>query len=158
MIYKVYLIGQITADPETYRWREQVEDYFNVRNLVEVINPCNSAFNQNALISSDGDETGFSKKSFAENGVVLLPHRDKEFVKQSNVAFVNMNMYSPEKPIIGTFYELAWYFGSPEKMVIGIFDGDPIKDFQCYHPFVRETVQTWVKSPLEACQLLERFI
>ena len=157
-MYTIYLIGQITANPATYQWRSEVEDYFSDKDMVEIINPCNSRFNQEALTNSDTNEDGFSKKSFAEKGIPLLTHKDREFVRQSNIAFVNMNMYSPEKPIIGTFYELAWYFCAPEKMVIGIFDGDPTKDFQCYHPFVRETVQVWTQTPLEACKLLERFV
>lgn len=157
-MYTIYLIGQITANPATYQWRSEVEDYFGDKDLVEIINPCGCMFNQDALTNSDSDENAFSKKALVENGIVLLPHRDKEFVNQSNIAFANMNMYSSEKPILGTFYELAWYFAAPEKMVIGIFDGDPTKDFQCHHPFVRETIQSWTKTPLEACQLLERFI
>ena len=157
-MYTLYLVGQITADPITYTWREAVDEYFQYNDCVEIINPCNCSFNRSALKNNDGDSSGFSKTAFKENGIVLLPHRDREYVRRSNVAFVNMNMYTPEKPILGSFFELAWYFDAPEKMVIGIFEGDYTKDFQCKHPFVDETIQTWVTSPLEACQLLERFI
>ena len=59
---------------------------------------------------------------------------------------------------IGTFFELAWCFDAPEKMVIGIFDGDHTKDSQCQHPFVKSTIHVWVKNVLEACKLLERFM
>ena len=157
-MYTVYLIGQITADPITYAWRESVEQYFKHNKDVEIINPCNCVFNKLALKNADGNANGFSKKALKEKGIVLLPHRDREYVRRSNVAFVNMNMYTPEKPILGTFFELAWYFDAPEKMVIGIFEGDHTKDFQCNHPFVREAVQAWTKHPLGACSLLERFM
>ena len=156
-MYTVYLVGQITIDPITYEWRRNVEDYFETNEQIKIINPCNSLFNQKALENED-DENGFSKKSFKERGAALLAHRDRRYVKESNVAFVNMNMFSPEKPIIGSFFELAWYFDAPEKMVIGIFDGDYTKDFQCQHPFVKSTVQVWVKDTSKSCKLLERFM
>ena len=157
-MYTVYLVGQITADPLTYEWRKEVEDYFEMNKYVKIINPCNSVFNQKALDNDDTEENGYSKKSFRERGIALLPHKDREYVKKSNIAFVNLNMYSPEKPIIGSFFELAWYFDAPEKMVIGIFDGDPTKDFQCHHPFVKSTIHVWVKDTSKACKLLERFM
>jgi len=157
-MYTLYLIGQITADPITYAWRDAVDKYFEHNDCVEIINPCDCLFSRSALKNGDGDANGFSKAAFKEKGIVLLPHRDREFVRISNVAFINMNRYTPEKPPLGSFFELAWYFDAPEKMVIGIFEGDHTKDFQCKHPFVDETVQTWVKSPLEACRLLERFM
>jgi len=157
-MYTVYLVGQITADPITYGWRDAVDKYFEHNDNVDIINPCNSLFNQSALRNNDGDHNGYSKTAFKEKGIVLLPHKDREYVKRSNVAFVNMNMYTPEKPILGSFFELAWYFDAPEKMVIGIFEGDHTKDFQCMHPFVNETIQTWVDCPLDACRLLERFM
>jgi len=157
-MYTVYLVGQITADSVTYNWRKEVEDYFECNEYVKIINPCNSLFNQKALENDDSEENGYSKKSYRERGILLLPHKDREYVKKSNVALVNMNMFSPEKPIIGSFFELAWYFDAPEKMVIGIFDGDHTKDFQCQHPFVRSTVHVWVKDTSKACKLLERFM
>jgi len=156
-MYTIYLVGQITADPITYEWRKGIEDYFENNKHITIINPCNSLFNQKAL-ENDDDENGYSKKSFSERGIALLPHKEREYVRKSYVAFVNMNMYSPEKPIIGSFFELAWYFDAPEKMVIGIFDGDPTKDFQCHHPFVKATIQVWVKDAIKACKLLERFM
>jgi hypothetical protein len=157
-MYTVYLVGQITADPLTYEWRKEVEDYFEINKHVKIINPCNSVFNQKALDNDDTEENGYSKKSFRERGIALLPHKDREYVRKSNIAFVNLNMYSPEKPVIGSFFELAWYFDAPEKMVIGIFDGDPTKDFQCHHPFVKSTIHVWVKDTVKACKLLERFM
>lgn len=157
-MYTLYLAGHITANPITYEWRSMVENYFKDNKWIDVINPGSSLFDQTASKNSDNSKNDFSITVLKEKGISLLPHKDREYVKRSNIGFVNMNMYSSEKPPIGTFFELSWYFDSPEKMVIGIFDGDPEKDFQCAHPFVKETIQVWVKTPLEACQLLERFI
>ncbi len=157
-MYTLYLAGHITANSMTYKWRELVESYFKDNKWIDIINPCNSLFNQNVLKDSDDSGNDFSKAVFREKGISLLPYKDRGYVKRSDIGFVNLNKYSSEKPSIGTFFELAWYFDSPEKMVIGIFDGDPEKDFQCDYPFVKETIQVWVKTPLEACELLERFM
>ena len=156
-MYIVYLVGQITANPLTHEWRKKAEDYFEMDKHVTIINPCSSLFNREAL-SNDNEKNGYPREILKENGVALLPHKDRGYIKKSNVAFVNLNMYSPEKPIIGSFFELAWYFDAPEKMVIGIFSGDHTKDFQCQHPFVKSTIHVWVKDTIEACKLLERFM
>lgn len=157
-MYTLYLIGPVSADPMTHTWRKTVEKYFKSSKWIKILNPCASKFNQSLLKNNTDNESSYFKEALKDKGAQLLPHKDREYVRQSNVTFVNMNMYTPEKPIIGSFFELAWYFDAPEKMVIGIFDGDPEKDFQCNHPFVKETVQAWVKTPREACELLERFM
>ena len=157
-MYTLYLAGHITANPLTYEWRKAVEKYFKRNKSIDVINPGSSSFDQDASKNSDNSKNDFSITVLKEKGISLLPYKDRGYVKRSDVVFVNMNMYSSKIPSIGTFFELAWCFDSPEKMVIGIFDGDPEEAFQCAHPFIKETIQTWVKTPLEACQLLERFI
>jgi len=157
-MYTLYLAGHVTANPLTYEWRKMVENYFEDNKWIDIINPCNSLFDQSASNNSDNSRNDFSITVLKEKGIALLPYKDRGYVKRSDVVFVNMNTYSSERPSIGTFFELAWYFDSPEKMVIGIFDGDPEEAFQCAHPFIKETIQVWVKTPLEACQLLERFM
>jgi hypothetical protein len=69
-----------------------------------------------------------------------------------------MNIYSPEKPMIGTLFEMAWAYDKPGTMIIGIFDGDPKENFICNHPFVSQSIQTWVQNEKEACLLLDRFM
>jgi len=116
MKYIVYLVGQITANPETYAWRERVSLYFNTnRNKVdsdiEVINPCNSLFNKNLIDNCRNNSVEYSKWVLKRDPSLLVP-KDRRFVKRANVLFVNMNMYSPEKPMLGSFFELAWAYDS----------------------------------------------
>ena len=68
-----------------------------------------------------------------------------------------MNHYDPKKPVIGTMFELAWYYQNPVKTVIGIFDGNPAEDVICNHPFVRQSVDIWVKDEWQACKLARHF-
>lgn len=158
MKHIIYLVGQITSNPESYEWRQKVVDYFRYNNNIEVINPCNSEFNSSALRNNDNETFSFSKKALKEDGIILLPHKDRRYVKESTCIFANMNLYSDNKPIIGSFFELAWAFDDTSKLIIGILDGNKNSDFICRHPFVAETIQVWVKKPIEACKLLERYM
>jgi len=155
-MYIVYLAGQISTNPETYRWRKRVREFFNYEpkfnSHLTIIDPCQSAWNQKVLtngrISKNGLSIALNQKVWG-----LLPHKDRQHVRRSTIALANMNIYSPEEPSIGTIYELAWYFDDPAKMVIGIHE-DHRNDLRCQHPFVQATVHTWVKDEIEACKLL----
>jgi len=147
-----YLVGQISPKyPVTYGWRKQVENHFIGNDEMGFINPCSNPFNQKVLKKKEYAVTK-EKRSF---GIDLLPSKDKTFVMRSNGAIVNMNQYDPDKPLIGSFFELAWYFDYPEKSVIGF--ADDLNDYQCQHPFVQKAVTTWCKDVDEACYLLEKY-
>lgn len=79
------------------------------------------------------------------------------YVMKSTGAIANMNHYDEEKKIVGTFFELAWYYNNNHKAVIDIFDGDPTKDQVCNHPFVKSVINCWVKNEEEACCTLEKY-
>lgn len=147
-----YLVGQISPKfPVTYEWREKIELNFIGNNEVKFINPCSNPFNQKVLKKKKYAVTK-EKRSF---GIDLLPSKDYTFVKRSNGAIVNMNQYDPDKPLIGSFFELAWYFLNPEKSVIAF--ADDLDDYQCQHPFVQQAVTAWCKNEDEACYLLEKY-
>lgn len=152
----IYLLGQISADEkETYLWRKRVRDHFQRDIGVEIIDPCFNAFNQSILDDGKGDPQRL--KIYKMQGTSLLVPKDYSYVLRSSIGLANLNTYDPKKPIIGTFFELAWYFADPEKTVIGIFNGDPTKDVVGNHPFVRSAVTTWVKNEQEGIELIERY-
>ena len=114
-----YLVGQISPKFEiTYLWRAKVEDHFKGNDEIKFINPCRNPFNQKVLKKQSYAVTK-EKRSF---GIDLLPSKDYTFVKRSNGAIVNMNQYDPDKPLLGSFFELAWLFLYPEKSVIAFAD------------------------------------
>lgn len=152
----IYLIGQISVDkPESYEWRKNVRRAFGTSPTFEVIDPCNNGFNQAVLANAGGDPKRL--KVYKTKGTELLVPKDFSYVQRSTMAFANMNTYDEKKPIIGTCFELAWYYTSPVKTVIGIFNGDPKNDVICNHPFVRETVDIWVQDEWQACKIAKHF-
>jgi len=147
-----YLVGQISPKfPITYEWRKKIEEHFEGSSEIDFINPCSNPFNQKVLKKAKYAVTK-EKRSF---GIDLLPSKDKTFVMRSNGAIVNMNQYDPAKPLIGSFFELAWYFDYPEKSVIGF--ADDLNDYQCQHPFVQKAVTQWCRDEEEACYLVEKY-
>ena len=153
-----YLIGQISADvKETYEWRERVREYFRDDRRIDLIDPCKNQFNQSILKYAGRTDDPGRLKVYQKFGTNLLVPKDKTYVKKSTMAIANLNPYDPAKPTVGTLFELAWYHDYPEKSVIGVFDGDPSKDILCNHPFVRSTINVWVKNDEEACKIIEYF-
>lgn len=158
MLYKnIYLIGHINPDfKETYRWREEVMEYFKERPDVNFINPCDSGFDVNLLHDEKEDPERLA--AYRKKGVRLLVPKSLQSVKQSTMAIANLNMYGSPAPMIGTLYELSWYLEHPSKSVIGIFnEGNVSTDSYCAHPFVAESVHVWTRSVKEACKMVDTF-
>lgn len=155
-----YLIGQITADPITYEWRrllrEELERYpKEIREELRLIDPCANPFSQQMLDDAVNGNIKFAPNVVKNKQAKLFPAIDKSYVKEeSNSCVFNANHYSPETPFLGTVFELAWYHDQPWKPVIGVFEGNPQDDYLCSHPFVTDTVHTWVQHPNEALELL----
>ncbi len=155
-----YLIGQMTADAITYEWRGGLELIVDslpekIRKEIHLINPCGNVFSQKMFTDSQSDKLTFSKNVEREKQAKIFPALDKKYVKEdSNSCICNANHYTLDVPFIGTIFELAWYHDQPWKPVIGVFDGDYKKDYLCMHPFVQDTVHTWVKKEKEALELL----
>ena len=130
----------------------------NKASKIEIIDPTYSEFNNH--FAEHGNDKNHSsdnnQKSF--NGLDLLPGKDLNYVQQSNIIIANLNHYTPERPIIGTYFELGWTYLLPGKMVVGIYDGNAEEAFSCVHPFVKKTVAVWVKNDLEACELIKDYM
>ena len=153
----VYLIGQITSDPETYEWRRRVRKRFEEHETFRFFDPCNNMFSKSVLKTSDGNVESFKNFAAGNSFSSILVPRDMSFVLNSDVAIANLNIYTKDKPLLGTFFELAWYKMNPEKTVIGIFDGDPQENFICMHPFVKSAVHVWTRNEQQSCDILEEF-
>jgi len=154
----VYLVGQISVDiPETYKWRERVRKHFVDMDDIVIIDPCNNKFNQ-AMLKKYAHLDKDRLQVYGEQGIDILVSKDYSFVERSTIAIADLNIYDPQKAIIGSYFELAWYYTHPEKTVIGVFAGDrKTNGLHTRHPFVRRSVTTWVKTHEEACELLEYY-
>ena len=147
-----YLVGQISPKyPITYEWRNKIEEHFKDEPEINFINPCSNKFNKKVL-----DERRYAvTKDSRSFGIDLLPPKDYSFVLRSSGGVVNMNQYDPEKPLLGSFFELAWYFVNPAKAVIA-FAEDP-SAYICQHPFVQQAVNVWCDNEDEAAYLIEKY-
>lgn len=149
----VYLVGQISPKFDvTYEWRKYVRIHFDFKNdPFNFIDPCGNLFNKRAL-----DKKEYAvQKDRVEWGLNILPHKDLSFVLESDIALVNMNQYDESKPLLGSFFELAWYFIHPEKTVIAW--ADDLDSYICKHPFVQQAVSVWCEDVRQACRLLEKY-
>jgi hypothetical protein len=152
----IYLIGQISADYDiTYKWRQEVRSFFKDEDQFEMIDPCNNEFNIHHKDKHFSDPHRL--KVYKTKGIGLLVPKDYSYVLRSSGAIANMNHYDTKKKMIGTMFELAWYYQNPVKCVIGVFSGDPTTDEQCNHPFVSETVDIWCQDHMEAAEVLKSY-
>jgi len=148
----IYLVGQISPKYEvTYQWRQNLEDEFADRRDIKFINPCSNPFNKKVL---EEKEYAVSKARRVD-AIDVLPAKDYTFCKRSTMAIVNMNHYDPKKPLLGSYYELSWYFTMPEKTVIGF--AEDLTDYEVQHPFVQQTVTTWCHNEYEAAEIIEQY-
>lgn len=148
-----YLVGQISPKFEiTYKWRRYVVDsMIDYDDQIGFINPCANGFNKEVLAKREYAV----QKTYKSSGINILPHKDYTFVKESSIAIANMNQYDPNKPLLGSFFELAWYFLHPEKTVIGF--ANDLNSYLCQHPFVQEAVSVWCDDEEEAVYLLQKY-
>lgn len=160
---RIYLIGQISPDKEiTYKWRKEVKEFFTPENPLninfEIIDPCDNEWNR-AVTNFNGEKGKDPQrlKLYKLLGTSLIVPKDYGYVLRSTGCIANLNHYDVNKPIIGTLFELAWYYQNPEKCVIGVFDGEWENDVCCNHPFVRETVDVWCNNYLDAAVLLRDY-
>jgi hypothetical protein len=148
----IYLVGQISPKYEqTYLWRRNVRKHYKDVPEIDIIDPCANPFNQRVL-----QENAYAvSRERRVGGIDVLPPKDYTYCKRSSIAMVNMNQHDPNKPLLGSFYELAWYYTMPEKVVIA-FSND-LYDYLCQHPFVRQTVHVWCNNEFEACEIVDTY-
>jgi hypothetical protein len=148
----IYLVGQISPKyEESYQWRKNVRERLGSDPNIDIIDPCCNPFNKRVL-----EEKSYAVlKTRRVNGIDVLPPKDYTYCKKSTIAIANMNQYDPGKPLLGSFFELAWYYTMPDKTVIG-FASD-LNDYLCQHPFVKQAVHTWCNDEQEACDIVEKY-
>jgi len=151
----IYLAGQISIKAkETYEWRKRVRTSLSDDRRFHIIDPTFNDFNLGALEEKGLDQ---HKDLFRRASVNFVVPKDRNSVKRSDICIVNLNTYDPNKPFIGTLFELAWYYDSPEKTVIGIIEEEQGDSIISAHPFITEAVNIWVKNELDAIALVQKF-
>ena len=148
----IYLVGQISPKYEvTYQWRRNIELEYAESEEIKLINPCDNPFNKKVL---EEKEYAVSKERRV-NAIDVLPAKDYTYCKRASMIIANMNQYDPNKPLLGSFFELSWLYTMPEKTVIGF--ADDLNEYICQHPFVQQSVTVWCKDEYEACDIVNNY-
>jgi len=150
--YTIYLAGQISDDIETYEWRKRVIKQLQGLNLT-IINPCNSEFNSGIK----GNKESFTNWRTRDITNLLIP-KDRNHVLKSDCVIANLNIYSKDKPLIGTLFELGWAYDQSHTMVIGICSKTLSDKRIIEHPFIRQTLNILVNDEYEACKVIRGII
>jgi len=148
----IYLVGQISPKfEETYRWRRRVIENLKHREDIKIIDPCSNDFNKSVL-----EEKRYAiTEQNREFGIDVLPSKDLTYVLNASIAIVNLNHYDPDKELLGSYFEMGWLYLHPEKTVIAF--ANDLNSYNCKHPFVKQTVDTWCKNEDEACYIIEKY-
>ena len=149
----IYLAGNISEDVRTYEWRERFESLMEGEDGVVIVNPCANKFNQ-AMKGEGKDGLEFTKEA-KKRSQKILRAKDYQLVKMCSVILVNLELWSPEKPMIGTIQELTWardIFYLPVLALVGKED-----NIYTTHPWIDECVSAKVDTVEEAVDMIKTF-
>lgn len=145
----IYLCGNISSDPETYKWREKATEL--LKDKYRVFNPAANTFNKRLIKVHKGEADGFLKDAIARSQRLLII-KDFNLVQTADILLVNVALITPEKPPLGTIFELAWAW-LLKKPVIAII-GD---NLYSVHPFPATVFSATTETVEEACELIHEF-
>jgi nucleoside 2-deoxyribosyltransferase len=149
MMKKIYLAGNISNNPETYEWRKKVAEVLGAKYVIS--NPAANKFNRKLLRETKMDVEQFKDEAIKRSQGILIA-KDFSLVKDADLIIANMKILTPEKPLIGTLFELAWCWEF-HKPVIAIV-GD---NWFCRHPFTVKTFSATCDTVEEACDIVTEF-
>ena len=152
----IYLAGNISQDPDTYRWREDVERLVKKERLyhkVVIVNPCANGFNRGMReVGSHGLE--FIKEA-KKRSQYLLRSKDYQLIRMCNLMVVDLVIGASEKPLIGTIQELCWAKDIFKIPVIAITHGKNTP--YTTHMWIDECCSARVNSVEEAAEMIKTF-
>jgi len=149
----VYLAGAISDDIRTYKWRERFTELMDNDERVIIVNPCANKFNQG--MKQVGDNGMEFTKEAKRRSQGILRAKDYQLVKMCNAIVVNLALWSPEKPMIGTVQELTWAHDVFYVPVIAITEG--VENIYTTHMWIDECCSAKVETVEEAVQMFKTF-
>ncbi len=144
----IYLAGNISSNPETYEWREKATKLLTG---YKILNPAANKFNEALIKQHEGDSSGFTREAIKKSQHILII-KDFNLVQSVDIILVNLQLITPDKPPVGTIFELAW--GWLLKKPIVAIVGD---NLYCIHPFPTATFSATVDNLEDACKLIKEF-
>ncbi len=153
----VYLAGNISHNPATYEWRENVEFLLREERLfhkVVIVNPCANSFN--ASIKNYDTKQGLEFiKEAVRRSQHLLRAKDYQLIRISNAIIVDLVIGTDEKPLIGTIQELCWAKDVFNIPVIAVTHGKETP--YTTHPWIDECCSAKVETVEDAVAMLKTF-
>jgi len=146
---KIYLAGNISSDPETYKWREEATKL--LKDKYTILNPAANKFNKTLIKDHKGDAGGFLEEAIGKSQAILIT-KDFALVNSADIILVNLQIVTPEKPLIGTLFELSWAW-LLRKPIIAIMGNN----IYSKHPFVTCAISAKVNSVEEAAEVIKEF-
>jgi len=145
----IYLAGNISNDPETYKWREDATKL--LESEYNILNPAANKFNKNLIKYNKKDLEEFKKDAINKSKNILIV-KDFQLVNKADIILVNLQLLTPDKPLIGTIYELAWAWCLKKPVIAIIAD-----NWWCKHPFPASTFSATAETLEEACTIIKYF-
>ena len=153
--HHIYLAGNISHDPRTYQWREDFTDQMkDVSKEVVIINPCSNRYNQTMNKANHKDGIEFAKEAVKKSQHILRA-KDYQLIKICSLIVVNLELFSPEKPMIGTVQELTWakdIFYVPVIAITG-----RAEHIYTLHPWIDECCSAKVDTVEDAVEMVKDF-
>jgi len=156
----VYLAGTISSDTRTYEWRENFEFLTREERLYRKlipVNPCRNKFNQ-SMSKFKGSGNDFIKMAKTKSQQILRA-KDKQLLSMCNLMLMDISIYDPNKPHIGTIQELTWAHDIFYMPIIAIIGDSRSVDNNPYaqHMWIDECCSAKVETVEEAVDLIKTF-
>ena len=151
--HDIYLAGNISEDPRTYAWRKDFIKLLADKPGVVMLDPCENDFDQDMKTAGKGG-LEFIKEAVKRSQKILRA-KDYQLIKISSIVVANLELYSTERPMVGTIQELTWahdVFYVPVLAICG-------KEENAYntHPWIDECCSAKVETIEEAAKLIKTF-
>jgi len=128
---KIYLAGYISGEKieECIAWRKKIREHYDnwkgkEKYPIVWLDPLNGQ------ILNSIDKEGL-KSAIPSKALIM---RDFNCIKKADIIIANLTTFGADRPLIGTFYELAWAWYL-KKITIIITDEIYYKE----HPFIKDT-------------------
>ena len=144
----IYLAGNISDDPETYEWRERFRQIIEGDYFV-CMDPCDNPFNQDHK-----EEINILRHDPSDHLGILMP-KDYHMVKIASIFVANLELWTTEKPMIGTIVEHSWAYYDFKMPIIQII-GDGSSPY-ARHQWLRQMASARVPDEKEAAEVIRYF-
>ncbi len=147
----IYLAGNISKDERTYLWRKEftwlMRDY-----PVVILNPCDNEFNKQLRALNLQQKYDEGKQLRRASQGILRP-KDYQMIKLASIMVINLELYEPEQPMIGSVVEHTWSVDVFNIPIIGIV-GDSTGPY-AEHSWIYRPLAAAVKDVEEAANVIK---